>query len=599
MLKRIHSALITILAVLILTRSADAGASAVMALGYEPKYKSGFSHFTYVNPAAPKGGHINLFAFGTFESLNPYLLKGLSAKGLTGLVFESLTEKSLDEPFSIYGLLASDIRLAADGLSVIYTIDPAARFSNGKPVLAEDVKFSFEILTGEKAHPMFRFYWADISRAVVIDARNIRFEFKRRNPELHLIIGDLPVFAREWIAEEPFDKVVKKPPITSGPYVVDSYEVGKNIVYRKNPDYWAMNKNVRVGMFNFDSITFKYYKDFSVALEGFKSGDFDFYHEYSSKNWARDYTGPQFDNGQILRDELKHQNNEGIQGFFFNLRRPLFQDKRVRKALGLTFDFEWANRNLFYNQYRRAYSYFSNSPLAAPELPDDAELRLLKPFKEKLDPAVFGPKSLPPTTDQQGGLRANLIEAKHLLEDAGWKLRDGVLKNAAGQSFEFEVLLAQKGFDRIIAPWTRNLAKLGIVMNYRLVDTSIFQRRVESFDFDMTVGSYSMSMSPGNELRDMFHSEVANVQGARNYIGITDPVIDKMIEHVIYAHDREELVTAVHALDRVLWHGMYLVPNWYIDTHRAAYWDIFGYPDSPPLYYEAEDWMMKTWWLRK
>lgn len=592
-----------VLSVLLLIQGGDAAAAAGMALGYEPKYKNGFSHFDYVNPAAPKGGHLNLSAFGTFESLNPYLLKGLAAKGLgvlgSSLVFESLAENSLDEPFSMYGVLASDIRLADDRLSVVYTLDPAARFSNGKPVLAEDVKFSFDTLISELAHPLYRFYWADVSRVVLLDKRRIKFEFKKRNPELHLIIGQIPVFSREWLGGEPFDKVVRRPPLASGPYIIDSYEVGKYITYRKNPDYWGKHKNVHVGMYNFDSITFKYYKDLSVAREGFKSGEYDFHFESSAKSWALEYKGPQFASGQIIRKELKHQQNEGSQGFRFNLRKPLFQDKRVRKALNLSFDFEWANRNLFYNQYRRIYSYFSNSPLAAPSLPSEAELVLLEPHRKLLDPSVFGPKPLPPTTDPPGSLRANLIEAKRLLEEAGWKLRDGVLQNAAGQSFEFEVLLAQKGIDKILAPWARNLRKLGVVLNYRTVDTSLYQRRVESFDFDMVLLSYPMTMSPGNEQKEMFHSEVANLPNARNYGGIADPVVDKMIEHVIYAPDRERLVTAVHALDRVLWSGEYMVQGWYLDVHRIAYWDKFGYPDNLPPYYEAEDWMIKTWWLRK
>jgi microcin C transport system substrate-binding protein len=367
MLKRINTCLIAVLSVLLLIHKGDAEAASGMALGYEPKYKNNFSHFDYVNPAAPKGGHLNLSAFGTFESLNPFLLKGLSAKGLgalgSSMVFESLMDQSLDEPFSMYGMLANDIHLADDGLSVIFTLDPAARFSNGKPVLAEDVKFSFDTLMSELAHPLYRFYWGDVSRVVLPDQRRIKFEFKKRNPELHMILGQLPVFSREWFGGESFDKVVQQIPIASGPYIVDNYQVGKNITYRKNPDYWGKNKNIQVGMYNFDSITFKYYKDLSVALEAFKSGEYDFRFESSAKSWARDYKGPQFDSGQIIRDKLKHQNNEGIQGFFFNIRRPLFQDKRVRKAMNLTFDFEWANRNLFYNQYRRAYSLSNNSPL--------------------------------------------------------------------------------------------------------------------------------------------------------------------------------------------------------------------------------------------
>ncbi len=584
---------------LILLQISEVQAVPAMGMGYEPRYPPGFTHFDYVSPDAEKGGEITLYGLGTFDSLNPYLLKGLAAEGLGTLVFESLLEKSLDEPFSMYGLLAEDFYLADDDLSVTFHINPAARFSNGKPVAAEDVKFSFDTLMSKAAHPQFRVYYGDVESAEVIDDLTIRFHFKNRNRELHMIVGEIPIFSREWLASQPFDEVDDVPPVSTGPYLVDDYDRGRFIRYRRNPDYWGKDLPVRRGMYNFDTVTYKYYKDSTIALEAFKAGEFDFFFENYSKRWARSHVGPKYDSGEILKTELVHSNNAGMQGFAINLRRDKFKDARVRKALDLAFDFEWSNNQLFYNQYERCDSYFSNSELASTGLPQGKELELLNKYREQLPASVFEVEWLPPTTNTEITLRDNLKKARDLLAEAGWTVQDGVLKNAQGEAFVIDVLLVQKGFDRIFAPFAHNLKKLGIDMNYRTVDDSLYKRRLDKFEFDMVVTSFPQSVSPGNELMNMFHSQAAAMEGSRNLPGISDPVVDALIEKIINAENREELIIAAHALDRVLLHGEYLVPNWYIDTHRIAYRDKFNMPETLPLYFEPLSWLLKTWSVKE
>ena len=574
----------------------QAVAGASQAMGYTPKYADGFEHFDYVNPDAPKGGSLDLPAFGSFDTLNPYTLKGAAADGLNQLMFETLMEGSLDEPFSQYGLLADAVSLAEDKLSVTYHINPKARFNDGSPVLAADVVFSFETLR-DKGHPQYRIYWSDITRALAVNERTVRFEFAKVNPELHLIAGQIPVFSRHWVGDHDFAKMALEPPVTSGPYRIEKYELGKYITYVRNPDYWGNDLNVRRGMYNFERVTYKFYRDFTVMLEAFKAGEFDFNHEFNSKKWARDYIGPKFRSGQIIKKELPHSNNAGMQGFAFNLRRPLFQDIRVRKALGLALDFDWSNRKLFYNQYQRNDSYFSNSELAARGKPSEAELKLLEPFRDQLPPELFEKPWQPPTTRPPSSLRQNLRKAKALLQEAGWSYRDGALRNDKGEPFHFEITLVQKGFERIVAPFARNLGKLGIEVEYRTVDPALYQRRMDTYDFDMVVAGFGQSQSPGNELMGMFHSSSAKQEGSRNLMGIQNPVVDAMVQKVIYAKDRAALVTAVHALDRVLLYGEYLIPQWYIGSHRIAYWDKFGFPKTLPLYYEPTSWMLATWWI--
>ncbi len=572
-----------------------------MALGYVPKYRPGFRHFDYVNPNAPRGGNLTLAGNGSFDSLNPFILKGVAAQGLSDLVFETLMVQSMDEPYSVYAHLAEDIQLAPDRLSVTFRIDPRARFSDGKPVLAPDVKFSFDTLKSNAAHPTYRIYWAELKRAVVVDPRTVRFEFARVNPELHLIAAQIPIFSRDWVGESPFDKLVTTVPIGSGPYAVERYDMGKRISYVRDPNYWARDLNTRRGMYNFERITFKYYKDDVIMLEALKAGEFDFHNEYSSKHWARSYVGPAFESGRIKKTEVPHRNNDGMQAFVFNIRRPLFKDKRIRQAIGLAFDFEWSNRNLFYNQYTRCYSYFSNSELAMSGLPQGEELKLLEPFRAQLPREVFTQEWRPPSTSAPGSLRENLRKANVLLAAAGWTLQDGLLRNAKGEPFEFEILVNSiqgRTSERILLPYARNLEKLGIRMHLRTADLSLYQRRMDTFDFDMTTVWYTQSQSPGNELIGRWHSSSANQEGSENAIGIHDPVIDALIEKAIFAPDRRRLVMATHALDRVMLHSEYVVPNWFLPKWRIAASEKLAMPETLPLYYNAEPWMRMTWWRK-
>ena len=570
-----------------------------IALGYTPKYPANFKHFDYVNPKAPKGGKLRLSGFGNFDSFNPFILKGVSVDGLGDLIFESLMVQSADEPYSLYGHIASDIKLAKNKLSVTFKINPLAKFSDGSPILAKDVKISFDTVKSKKGHPYYRFYWADIKEAIIINNRTIRFKFVRKNPELHLIAAQIPVFSHKWVKDKSFDKLSRTLPIGSGPYTIEKYSLGKNITYQRNPNYWAKDLPTSRGMYNFDKITYKYYKDATVMLEALKAGEYDFKSVYHSKQWARDYTGEKFDSKKIIKEELIHHNNEGMQGFVFNTRRPLFKDKRVRRALTLAFDFSWSNNMLFYNQYTRCDSYFSNSELASSGLPNGKELALLNRYRKDLPDEVFNKEWKPPSTNTKGDLRKNLIKAAALLKDAGWYIKEGVLQNKDGLRFEFNVLLAQKGFERILAPFSYNLRKLGIVLHYRTVDVSLYSRRARTFDFDLMVASYPQKQSPGNELYNLWHSSSADEEGSRNLIGIKNKVVDKLIAHVVFANNRKEMIVAVKALDRVLLHEEYLIPNWYIAVHRIAYWDKFAYPKKLPLYFSAESWMLSNWWSIK
>lgn len=561
-----------------------------------PKYPPGFPHFDYVNPSAPKGGEIALSAMGSYDKLNPFTLKGTPAEGLGDLVFETLTVQSEDEPMSMYGLLAEDMQLAPDQLSITFRLDARARFTNGDPVSAEDVKYSFDMLMNKAASPLYRALWSDVARLIVLDARTVRFEFRRRNRELHMIVGQLPVFSRKWGAGKSFDQIISDPPIASGPYLIERMDFGRSIVYRRNPDYWGAQVPTRRGMFNFDRIAFRYYKDELVRLEAFKAGEFDFIHENVAKNWARGYRGRKFDSGDIVRRELSHQNPQGMQGYVFNLRRPLFRDVRVREALTLAMDFEWMNRQLFYNQYLRSNSFFTNSEMAAQGAPSAAELKLLDPLRERLDPAVFAPVEPPPTTTPPHSLRENLRRARELLRMAGWNYRDGAMRNAQGEPFQFEVLLDRKSWERVVAPFARNLEKLGIQARYRVMDPALASKRLDDFDFDVAVHWYLSSQSPGNELFLRFASATADEKGSHNLMGLKDAAVDKLIEAVLTSPTREALVTACRALDRALLAGHYVIPHWHNRTHRVAYKSRFGIPTNQPLYYQPDQWMLKTWW---
>ncbi len=568
------------------------------AMGYTPKYPDDFSHFEYVNPDAKKAGRLVLAGAGAFDSFNPFILKGVSAQGI-GLLFDTLMVASDDEPFSKYPLIANDIELAKDKLSVKFKIDRRARFTNGDKITAHDVKFSFDTIMSDKAHPQFKFIYGDVKEAVVLDEQTIQFNFSRQNSELHLILGDISVFSKKWLDGKDFDKLTEVKPVASGPYVIEEYDLGKRITYKRNPDYWAKDLASRKGQYNFDEIQFKYYQDLVIALEAFKAGEFDFRHEYYSKLWAREHNGPNYDSGKIIKENLPHSNNAGMQGFVFNTRRDLFKDPAVRYAITLAFDFEWSNKRLFYNQYVVNDSYFSNSELHARGLPQGEELTLLEQYRDQLPDSVFTTEWRPVSTIEPSSLRKNLRKARDILKDAGWQVKQGKLVDENGRAFEFNVLLRQKGMDRILAPFARNLAKLGIHMTYRTVDRSLYIRRLRSFDYDMVVGSFPASMSPGNELINMFHSQSADKKGSRNLMGVKHPVIDALVEKIILAEDRQQLVIACRALDRVLVHGNYLVPNWYINTHRIAYWNKFDRAEKLPLYYDALSWVISSWWIKE
>lgn len=576
-------------------------ASHAIALGSDPKYPADFTAFAYANPQAKKGGEIvlpNPDRRTSFDSLNPFIIKGTSAAGLTSLMFESLGVMSRDETATMYGLLAKDIAVAADGLSVVFTLNPKAKFNNGDPVTAADVKHSITTLNSSLAAPQYASQLIDVIGVDILAADKIRFRFKTANRELPQIVGGLPIFSRKWGAGLPLDKIAMQKPITSGPYQIDGYKLGKQITFQRRNDYWAKQHPTRLGQYNFDRVTYRYYQDETAKLEAFKAGEFDFITEYSARNWARQYQGPKFRSGEIIKKELSHRNGSGMQGFVMNLRRPLFADIRVRQALGLALDFEWMNRQLFYGQYERLNSFYANSELAAEGAPSDAEFALLNPLKSQLPVTALGVLPLQPNTNPPHSLRDNLRKARELLKEAGWEYRDGALRNQKGEPFVFEMLDDGGAMGRIFPSLARNLAKLGITMNVRNIDFALYQRRLETFDFDVIVLRFPDVQSPGQELLDYYGSKAADVKGSSNVIGLKDPAIDALIQHVLKAKNRQEQITAVHALDRALLAGHYIIPHWFSATHRVAWRDRFETPKTLPLYYQAGDWMLATWWVK-
>lgn len=572
----------------------------------EPKYPPGFKHFDYVNPNAPKGGTLvlaNPNRLTSFDKFNPFTMRGNPAPGID-MLFESLATGSSDEPASAYGLLADDIDIAPDRRSVTFHLNPRARFSNGDVVTADDVKFSFDTLKSKLAAPQFGAYFAEIAKAVVVDPATVRFEFRSANRELPLIAGGVPVFSRKWGLRAdgsriPFDQLAFERPIGSGPYLMEHYDNGRTITYRRNPDYWGRDLPVRVGTHNFERIVYKLYGDGVARLEAFKAGEYDVLVEYIARNWARRDVGKRFDSGELVKREFRQHNGAGMQGFFMNLRRPLFRDVRVRQALDLAFDFEWLNRQLFYSAYARLDSYFADTDLQATGTPGAGELKLLEPLRAQLDPAVFGPMVTQPDTDPPGSLRANLLKARALLAQAGWTYRDGALRNAKGEPFTFEILDDAGGaMEGVVTAYQRNLAKLGIDARFRTADYALLQKRLDAFDYDMTTVRLPGVQVPGAEQFSRYGSKFADEPGSDNIIGLKSPAVDALLHALGTAQTRDELLDATHALDRVLMHGYYAVPQWYSTTHRIAYKRTLAYPQTLPLYYSAEGWVVSTWWAK-
>ncbi len=588
-LRRFSAALLLAVA---LPLEAAVETSHAISLHGNPRYPAGFTAFAYANPAAPKGGDIRLYALGSFDSLNPFINRG-SAADVTR-IYDSLTTASLDEPFTRYGLLAEKIeRDPADASWITYHLNPAARFSDGKPVTTADVVFTFDIIRKE-GDPSYKNYFKDVVKVEALDARRVKFSFRdASNRELPLIVGEMSILPKHYWEKRKFDSTTLDIPVGSGPYVISRVDAGRSITYTRNPEYWGRNLPVNRGLHNFNSITTVYYRDTTVAFEGFKAGQYDFRSENRAKTWATEYNFPAMRNGLVKKVEQPHQNSSGMQGFGFNLRRGFFQDVRVREALGLAFDFEWSNRNLFNMAYIRTGSYFSNSELGASGAPSAAELALLEPLRKDLPATVFGPVQAPPKTDGSGNARAQLLKAQQLLASAGWTMKDGKLVNAQNQPFVFEMLLAQPEFERIVQPFRQNLTRLGIDMRIRIVDVSQYIERMRRFDYDMTVVSFGQSQSPGNEQRDFWSSQAADMQGSRNVIGIKSPAIDRLVDHIVGAPSREALVTAARALDRVLLANHYVIPHYHVNAYRIAYWDFLERPATTPRYALGFD----TWWV--
>lgn len=562
-----------------------------MAMHGEPAYDENFQHFDYVNVNAPKGGELKRAAIGSFDSFNGYIVKGISASG-TGYLFDSLMKQSSDEAFTLYGLVAQYIEVPADRSWVRFHINPKARFSDGSLLTAKDVEFTFNTLI-EQGVPQLRAQYKDVTRVIVEDDYKIKFEFKdNKNKELALILGQLPVFSSVYWHGKDFGKANLDIPLGSGPYTVSKVDAGRSVTYTRNEHYWAKDLPINRGYYNFDKVIFDYYKDGSIAFEAFKAGAVDFRSENISKQWATGYKGNLFDEGKIITAEIPHQNPQGMQAFWFNLRKDKFKDPNVRKAIGLLFDFEWTNKTLFYGSYKRTESFFSNSELAATGIPTGKELAILNQYRDKLPKALFTQPHTLSKTKGNGRIRVQQRQAIKLLKQAGWQLKNGKMLDSKGEQLNIEFLVYAPSFERIIQPFRKNLQRIGIASEIRIIDVSQYVNRLNNFDFDVYSLVMGQSLSPGNEQLSQWGSEFANVPGTLNRIGLQNPTVDEIVKLVINAEDRESLVAATKALDRVLQWQELVVPQWHISSYRVAYWQYLSRPDTLPKYSLAID----SWW---
>ncbi len=557
------------------------------------KYNTGFKHFDYVNPNAPKGGDVKLATIGSFDSFNNFIIKGEAAAGLSKL-YDTLLVPSADEPFSVYGLLAETIEIPRDRSWVQFVLRKKARWHDGKPITADDIIWSFNTLI-EKGQPFYRYYYSSVAKIEKINTLTVRFSFKPgENRELPLIVGQIPILPKHYWQDRDFSKTTLKKPLGSGPYMIETFEAGRFIKFKRISNYWGKDLPVKKGFDNFDTIRYDYYRDATVLVEAFKAGEFDFRAENSSKLWATAYDFPALKKGLVKKKEIKHDRIAGMQGFVFNTRREIFSDPKVRQALAYAFDFEWSNRNLFYGQYTRSRSYFGNSEMAATGLAGKTELAILKKHRDQLPKEVFTDEYQPPKTNGDGRIRANLKIGDKFLKEAGWTIKNKKRVNMkTGTVMKFEILLVSPMFERIALPFTKNLERLGIKARVRTVDSSQYQRRLETFDFDMIVSVWGASLSPGNEQRDYWSTAAANQNGSRNFIGISEPVIDKLIESLIASPDRENLVTRAKVLDRVLQWGHYVIPHWHLNYDRLIYWSKLKHPKIIPMKGTQFD----TWWV--
>jgi len=579
-----------------------------------PKYPKDFDHFDYVDPKAPKGGTLylrNSDRRTSFDKFNYFTTRGVAPAGLLIYMLEGLAVYSGDEPMTMYGLLAKEMLVAPDKSSITFRLHPQARFYNGDPVTADDVKYSFDVISGKQASPEYQTKLAGVERAVVLDPHTVRFDLRERSNDTLFTIGvTLRIFSPKWALGsngklKPFDEIVNEYPITSGPYTIGALERPRVIEFRRNPNYWARDLPVRRGFFNFDRVVYRLFKDNDVGREAFKAGEFDIYREYSGRAWVRLHKGPKWDDGRIKKDPFETAFGQGLQSYNLNSRLPKFQDRRVREALTLTYDFEMTiNR---FGQYTRADSMFNNSEFAARGLPSAAELKLLEPFRSELPPEVFGPAYVAPRTNGDPKLlRRNLLRARDLFAAAGWKVAsDGRLRNAAGEAFEVEYMIATRG-SSTLPEWRLNLEKLGGTLKIREVDYALFRRRLEQYDFDMVaIVEGQFTLPPVNDLISGYGSKAADEKGNNNFRGIKSAAVDHLLETMANATTLEQLRDAARALDRVVMWNFWQVPDLYLSKIRASYWDKFGMPAKRPLYYTVESaideypqWPITTWWIR-
>ena len=595
--------------------AAPAWANHAYALWGEPRYGADFKHFGYVNPNAPKGGELRLVSglrYSTFDKYNPFTIKGSPPAYLSDMLFESLLTGSLDETATGYGLLAEDVVVAPDGLSATFRLRKEARFHNGKPVTAQDVKYSYETLISKYVSPGYKTLLVDVDGCDVVDDRTVRFRFKKPNRDLPLTVGGLPVFSRDWGKGDdgkakPFDQIVTDIPIGSGPYKIGPVNFGKDITYVRDPGYWGNNLPVRVGSNNFDKVTIKIYRDSTARLEALKAGEFDLMRFFSAGDWARRLYGKRFDSGELRKGDFANKLPSGFQSYFLNTRRPLLQDARVRQALGLAYDFEWMSRQMFYGAYQRVHGLFGNTACETHGAPSAAELALLQPFEKDLPAGTLESIQEPPRTDgaqgEEGGehtLRGNLRKAQKLLADAGWKVGgDGLLRNAKGEPLVLEYLDSSEGGAKVVSTWTRNLEKLGITLKLRVVDFALYQQRMDKFDFDIISLNIPGTNNPGQEYAELFGSAAADQEGAGNFIGLKNPAVDAMIAQMSSAKTEEQLLPACHALERIIVAGHYLIPQYYAGSHRMVYdaWRLVV-PPQIPAYAPGETWVINNWWAR-